>query len=164
MYEAQVIWFRDSIEDLNEKDLSIESNRKKTINYLKTPVNDNQLLMELDQISGKGELCGLEIKVKGACINLFLEEEIGIQQWVNDQKPDDYCFVNIANEETPIPRGVHRLDFYTKNTPRRIFSFPTLKDVPYRINREYKKTEPEVYILKKLEELFEAKLDQELFS
>lgn len=163
-FEIKAITYKESnsrSSRMTEKDQ--ESNRKQTKSYHKQEI-DLKTLENLDALNNEGIFCGLEFHLKGNCAALYFAEEAGFQQWVNPNKEDAFCFIDISPTIKAIPKGIHRQEHYQRQAIRRIFDGPMVKDPLYKINREFKKQEIAQSFVNALDKIFEVKLDFELMD
>ena len=111
----------------------------------------------------KGDkLCGLEFTVTGPCAFIYLNSEEGVQKWRDQDDNDQLFVVKVANDAFQTPKKIHRQDFYKKNTPRRTWLPPLIKDNSLKINRESTRNNLVSQIKEKLDELFKINVDTEI--
>lgn len=161
-FQAQSIWFRESY--YNEEASGPEGangKKKKREAYIKQPWRPGITEQPLPEKPGD-LLWGMEFTVNGPCAYLYLKEEEGAQQWVEEEQAPIQYLVMAGNEPFPTPQKLHRKDFYTRQPYRRAIGPVAVKDTVYKINREYNKTALLGLIMEKMEEIFRFNLDSEI--
>ena len=158
--QGQSIWYRESYYN-EEVPLASEGQveRRSRKKYYKRPYRPHK--EGALQAEKEGDiLWGVELSITGSCAYLYLQEEEGIQQWVMDE--EDYLYrIKIANDSFPTPEKIHRKDFYLNTPPRRILDAGFVKDILYKMSREYNKTELVGLIMEQLEKRFRQKINKE---
>ena len=107
-------------------------------------------------------LYGVEMKLKGSCVLLFLKDEIGNHHWKMSTVEDHLLVVNVSDVELPTPDKINRKEFY-KGSPRRIFKPNHFKDTRLKINREVAKNKFSDLVIQILNDQFKIHLNGELF-
>lgn len=108
-------------------------------------------------------VCGLYFIVEGECVHLYLNEEDGLHFWQESDDEKAFCQIKVALNPIELPKNTHRKDSTPKGNPRRTYIPPILRDNVYRINREFRRNKAYELLGRHLDDLFELKLDQEIF-
>lgn len=109
-------------------------------------------------------LCGMVLKIEGACANLFFKGESGLHLFKTENPPEDKRFiVTITADIGDIPDGIHRKDFYSKTPIRRIYYPQLLEDKQEKWSLGIQKEDFATPLLAHKEEYFESLLDLELY-
>ncbi len=148
--EAETVWFK-------------ESNGKKrigkSVNFNKKSWNGKDLIIN-PALDGS-VLYGIEMKLTGTCVFLFLEEELGIHHWQMSVSEDNIYVVEISDHVMSTPEKINRKEFY-KGSPRRVFKPRYFKDNRLKINREVAKNQFSDLVLQILNDRFKEHLNKEL--
>lgn len=158
-FNGAAIWFRDRY----YQEIKTEAEASKTIKdpFFRTLCEPNS--HEDPEPNEKGDvLFGMIFKVEGPCAGLLLEPEEGLQRWRTKEGKDQHYMIKVAREPLVTPMKIHRQDYYTQETPRRILTLNALKDTVYQINREYQREEWKLLLYKSLEAQFKIRLDDEV--
>lgn len=159
-FQAQSIWFRESY--YNEEITDTESGKKKKREaFLKHPWHPETSAQPAPERNGD-ILWGIEFSLDGPCAFLYLKGEDGAQQWLEEGELPSLYDVMARNEPFLTPHKLHRKDFYTKQSLRRIVEPAALRDTVYKINREYNKMALLGLIMEKMEEAFRINLELEI--
>ena len=148
--EAETVWFKE------------QSNKRGTKNaekFSKRNWNCEDLLIN-PALDGS-ILYGVEMKLSGNCVLLFLKDEIGLHHWHLSILEDHTFVVEISKDAQSTPDKINRKDFY-KGSPRRVFKTGHFKDNRLKINREVAKNQFSELILEILDDLFKVHLNNEL--
>ncbi len=156
---AQAIWFRESY--YNEEVPANDGSIQKREAYIKTEVDLSKGLKYQPE-RAKDVLYGFEFALSGPCVYLLLNEEGGYQKWVLDYIGVRHFVVQVSNEVFHTPARIHRKEFYARQNVRRTIEGNSFKDTLYKINRELPSMNMVDYLLEKLEERFELKLQMEV--
>ena len=148
--EAQTVWF-------NEK--KAQRARKGIDKYIKKKWDLKELI--LNPALDGSILYGIEMKLKGSCVLLYLKEESGNHRWNMSANEDHSFVIEVSEDEIMTPAKINRKDFY-RGSLRRVFRPGHLKDTQFKINREIAKNQFDDIILQILDERFKIKLDGEL--
>jgi len=112
----------------------------------------------------KGDLLvGVQLKIEGESVHLFLKEESGMHLWKVDPKKPNKLVVAVAMEEIATPDGIHRQDFYNKLPARRTYELERFVDKPLKKSFEVVKLDYLTPLIGFLEEVFKRNLEKELF-
>jgi len=123
---------------------------------------ENKGLEELEPENKDDLLYGMSFHVQGPCVGLYLEQEGGLQRWVDKDGKEHRYIVKISDQPQPIPATIHRQDFYAKENPRRVLSDNVIKDSILNINRQYQRDEWKQILFTSLENYFKNRLDEEV--
>ena len=133
---------------------------KKKDKYSKRVWNCEELLIN-PALDGS-VLYGIEMKLSGNCVLLYLKDEVGLHHWKMSTTEDHTFVVEVSEKEISTPEKINRKEFY-KGNPRRIFKAGHFKDNRYKITREVAKNQFSDLVLQILDDLFKAQLNSELF-
>jgi ATP-dependent Clp protease ATP-binding subunit ClpA len=157
-FSAKAIWFRESyyMEEILVGDGTIQKREE----YI-TTILDPEHIFTFKPESSKDILYGVELAISGPCAYLFLKEETGYQKWMVDKGHRNF-YVQVSNEAFHTPTRIHRKDFYNRQNVRRTLETNSVRDTPYRINREMSRDQLVPFMKEKLEERFVVKLQMEV--
>ena len=163
-FNLKAIWYSEDLSEAIQDTATQEQihvNRKGTRGYFKSLVEEK----DYDNISATTEasiLCGLELKITGKCAALFFADEEGYQCWKQSDAHEDLAHIQISATPLELPHNIHRRDYFSKQTTRRQFELPLVRDNIYKINRESRKQELIDLFLHHLNVRFDRKLEQEI--
>lgn len=107
-------------------------------------------------------LVGLTMTIKGTAPHVYLVEEEGIHRFYTDEKTFSLFYLSISPKECTHLPGIFRLQMISKmGQPRRTYTASTFEDGTYKIPRVNlpRLLNPASIIIKKLDELFERKME-----
>jgi ATP-dependent Clp protease ATP-binding subunit ClpA len=107
-------------------------------------------------------LVGLEFKVEGNAVWLFLEQETGIHRWKFSLDQDYRYIVSASNEQDLIPPNIHRKDAFKITNASRTVNATKIKDAIYDFEREYEKGQLVSLMSKVMEKNYKKRLWEEL--
>ncbi len=107
-------------------------------------------------------LVGLEFKVKGNAVCLFLEKEAGIHRWKFALDQDYRYIVAVSQEQDFIPSNIHRKDAFKITNASRTVEPTKIKDTIYDFEREYEKGQLVLLMSKVMEQHYKKRLWEEL--
>ena len=141
-FEAKGIWYTEQLSEIlsEAKNEEIQTNRKGKRGYFKSKLTEKEY-KSINPKEDSALLYGLELKIKGKCSALFFEHEEGFQQWKHNEDKSDFAHVSISKEPLDVPTNIHRIDYFSKQTMRRVIDLPVVRDPIYKINRESRKQE-----------------------
>ena len=149
-FNTETIWFKDQ---------TVKSGKKKVENYIKKKWNTKDVFV--DPAKDGSSLYGIEIELKGPCVLLFLQDEIGLHHWKMSSNEDYVFVVEIEAQKSDTPKKINRKEFY-KGSPRRVYKNGHFKDNRLKISREVSKNQFDELILKILDDRFKERLNSEL--
>lgn len=166
-FAIQTIWYRTllyntyiekkEIDDSKTKGLSKGRNQTKEYAIIDYDVSADQ------KFTPKKEgdlLCGITLRIKGDCANLFFKNETGIHLFKPPQEDSKKFFIQVSESPMDIPDGIHRREFYAKKPIMRIYQNTQIEDKAHKWAIELKNKEPLApTLLKKMDETFEQTLD-----
>ncbi len=163
---ARSVWYRESeyaktVEKENDSGEMVSVSAKE---YVKQPFRLD------DRNKWKPErsddlLVGLEIKVKGIGVDLYLNEESGRHKIDLGDKQVFQYWVQADLFDFKTPAGIHRKNFFVKMPKaRRLIAPNTIEDTVYKLpKRELKSKDRLPFLMKKMDKVFSRKLDALLF-
>lgn len=111
---------------------------------------------------GNAWLVGLEFKVEGNAVWLFLEQETGIHRWKFALDEDYRYIVRVSNQEELMPSNIHRKDAFKITNASRTVGATKIKDTIYDFEREYEKGQLVPLLSKMMEKNYKKRLWEEL--
>ena len=165
-YELQTVWFRERYyneevhyteeEEVNGNKVEVQKKRKREA-FIKRSLSGKEE-EDFAPEQAADVLFGLEIKLSGPCVFLFLEEEQGLHQWKLSEKEIYNYRIMVSESELRTPRNINRKDFY-KGNPRRIIQPLHVKDNRFNINRDVARKKQEQPFIEALDDQFKSRLD-----
>ncbi len=134
-------------------------------NYVKSPITTEDLVKRHFLPPAKNDVfCGVELKLGGACIWLYLMEETGMQTREILGEPDTALFYSMSDlNPFAFPDDLHRQSFYKNRKPRRTVGVIKLTDEVFKIAVDFRHEDWKLLLSEEKERRFKATLE-DIFS
>ena len=159
---AQMIWYREGFEGVDDDNPYINDNDKKPSTYIKR-VTDEEGLPHKQSLppAADDRLYGIELCLFGPLAHLYFMNENGLQQWETVSKDLPIVFkVAVSNHYSPTPPNIFRQQFYQKPKPRRVVMLSEFLDSQLNLQAQVKQKDFAAHFAMILDEIFAKEIEQ----
>ena len=173
--EAHSVWYRENYvpeEKPTERILPAESQEEEEYEESEKALSPShyirrrcsqQELTDLKFIPPQADdrMYGVELKIAGPCVWLYLKDEKGVHYWETDVKDEFLIFPVLTSlQKIQTPEGIHRRAFYEEGKPRRVFQDDHVTDSKLDVRESVKPDEMPSLFRERLDEHFRLNLEK----
>lgn len=108
------------------------------------------------------QLIAVEWLIMGKAAKLFLKDEIGIQEWTDEDGIKQYFKIQLADQPEDIPNTIHRKNYFKNVSIRRKVHPNTINDTIYDLKNQTYKNNIADLIFEQMETRFRLAIDRAL--